>query len=242
MLENKISENEIINNLSEIVYDSANIAVLLVGSTAAFLQGVQVKPNDVDVIVVTDDFGKILRQVDIRAGIIYDITFISKDIFEKYIAEKQFFLIKAMKHTKVLFSKIENLNKKLQGLFVEELNSTVILSNQYIDLIRFEISHSFEDIRNRLEDGCTANLLMNDLMTEVLAAFFKLNGSIVPKNKKIIDVLKEKDLILYKKIENYYGECKKENKFALMDEIVIYVLQPFGGRKITWEKGEFPIK
>lgn len=101
-----------------------------------------------------------------------------------------------------------------------------------ITSIRYGLHDRYEDLKDVEHDPVASRLAGGALVLQALEAYCKLNRHWGDKHKRLVRYVSERDPLLGELLRDYYGRGMHPRHAY---EIVDYVLQPFGGRLITWE-------
>ncbi|MGI6226441.1 MAG: hypothetical protein ACOYJ1_09320, partial [Peptococcales bacterium] len=94
----------------------------------------------------------------------------------------------------------------------------------------------------RQDEYLNAIFLANNLFKEILVVYFKLNNEWVPKDKKLLAQVKLRSEELNNLCMSFLNEKNIEKKLTLLEGVIKYVLNPWGGKLKYWPKGIFPLK
>ncbi len=115
------------------------------------------------------------------------------------------------------------------------------LSDEDVNYYRFLLSNRYDDVLKRSDREVEGDFMANIFVHEVIKIYFKLNNSWVPRDKKLLKIIFEVDIILYELIKASLKEQDLNQKIKICHDILVYVLRPYGGKLNTWDKSEFPI-
>lgn len=191
------------------------------------------KPDsDVDLYIVTERSGKILekRFVD---GVEFGIEFVNfTDVYRGILTRRNTSYWRNFKESKILFSRHPSVP------FMVEMASMLFtagmppLPPDYIILYRKRLYHILEDGDELLEKGDIPGLLYNDnlLFCDTIKKWFRLHNWLDTKRTYVMREIKEKDEYLYDLCAEYLLERDAAKKHETLRNIIVYVLEPYGGQ------------
>lgn len=231
----------ILNDVVEELKSDANVlSISLIGSASTRPDSLD-KVSDIDLFVVKEVSSGFEREVRIVSGKEFDISYIDVDDLNKLIIKDNHFWINILSRAKHLFKR----NTLIEGYFQLAnkiyMNGPTPLSESDIKYIRFKMTKKLEDLEHRMDKSVVFQYLAGVYLPQILASYFKLQNTWVPRDKKMIDLLFDVDLILYELVKgSYKAETSKEH-LRLIDDIVIYILKPYGGKLAQLERCHLPI-
>lgn len=190
--------------------------------------------NDIDLMVIVEDDLKYLREI---VGL-FDVSYISIKQLKREIQKKSNFLVTSLTSFKVLYQKNNEVISILEK--IKDMKSPK-LNRLDIDYHCFTLYQQLVAIEKRLIDTSNALFLMNNLLKEGLVFYLRKMGFFVPKDKKILDLIKKDNDHLYQMSISFINESNIEKRFNLIKNIIDEVLKPYGVLK-EWKKGPFPLK
>lgn len=227
-----------VNQLKE---DEDVVTISLVGSASDLEEKYFYKLADIDLFVVKHGISNFVKEVVEYEGVNFEVSYIDVPALDKLIAKDNHHSIRLLAKSKKIFKRNEDATEcfdKAREIFFEGPDQ---LSEEDITYYRFLLSNLYEDVENRITHEVEAEFLSNIFVHEVLKAYFKLNNSWVPRNKKLLTIVFEVDIILYELVKASLKEKDIERKIKICHDILVYVLRPYGGKLNKWEKSEFPI-
>lgn len=229
------------DKIEEIKSNTSALSIILVGSAVNTRDEDFDKLKDIDMFIITND-NSFQREVVNIDNIEFDISYMPKNLLKIGIEEKWPFLINALSKYKIIYNKIDDMKLLLEKISYIYKKGPDSMDRQEVDYIRFNLFQKFEDMMVRREDEVNFQFLVHSLLNDILIAYLKINNIWIPKDKKILAVIKKNDNDLYNMCKNFILEYKQDRKIILLDKILSYVLMPVGGRLKYWEKGNFPLK
>ncbi|WP_425446699.1 hypothetical protein [Dethiothermospora halolimnae] len=229
------------DKIEEIKSNTSALSIILVGSAVNTRDEDFDKLKDIDMFIITND-NSFQREVVNIDNIEFDISYMPKNLLKIGIEEKWPFLINALSKYKIIYNKIDDMELLLEKISYIYKKGPDSMDRQEVDYIRFNLFQKFEDMMVRREDEVNFQFLVHSLLNDILIAYLKINNIWIPKDKKILAVIKKNDNDLYNMCKNFILEYKQDRKIILLDKILSYVLMPVGGRLKYWEKGNFPLK
>lgn len=201
--------NEEIKN---IINDSKVTSILLVGSAKNLdlsLDDIQI--NDIDIFVTTKegpDQERIIKDIN---GIEFDINYFSNEGVNKFIENKEYFFLKEMKEAKIIYDKNKDINKIIELCNTEYNKGPKSLTQNEKSFLKMEILSKIERLKQREKyEDFEYKFLINIYLKDIIESFFKINDKWIPKDKKMMSVLKKEEIQLFnfvKKVnENYLYE------------------------------------
>jgi len=217
--------------------------ILLIGSGAEAYREDLDKVRDIDLFVIYENSSSPFeREVINFKGVEFDISYISLRELKTGVREEWSFLISSLYKFRYVYKKDDKAEEVLRKINELYNNGPRKLKKIEIDSIRFEINQYLAELQVRRKDKFNCIFLTNNLLKRVLVAYFELNNLWIPKDKKILNAIMERDRQLFDKVVQY---IKKDNlliKIELLEDIIKYVLNPFGGTLMEWKKGPFPLE
>lgn len=216
-------------------------AILLIGKTAKVPEDNFDQLNDVDLLVVYENNRDFERQVEMINGVPFDISYISIFDLITQVEGRSIIWINMIMGAKIYFAKNELIFGIIDRVKDIYLSGTGKLSEEDVEFIRFKLSQQLVDIENRTKDVILASFLMHQLFNQSLENYYALNAMWLPNPKNMIENLEVIDENLSKMVKDFIFECTSKRQHAILIDIVDYVLEPFGGRLLTWKKGHYHI-
>lgn len=181
--------------IKEIVENPNTLAVFLVGSSKNIdFDSSNEQINDIDVFVFVEQGENQERILSKEEGIDFDINYFSKFGVRKLLLDKEYFFIKEMKDAKVLFDKADIANN------IKEVSSDIYLrgpekiSLEEKSFLKLDIESKISRLKHRENfDGFEYHFLTNLYLKDIIIGYFNIEDKWVPKDKKLLKVLKEED-------------------------------------------------
>ncbi len=215
--------------------------ILLIGAGARAGEDELQHLNDLDFLVITAKSHSYEREVYEIENVKFDLSYISLDLLKAGLKEKWPWLLSALAHYKIIFKRGDELDDILKNAARIYSLGPRALEKTEIRCLRFSLYQSWVDLMNRRCDPINSAFLANNLFKEVLVSYFKLNNIWVPKDKKVLDSISKTDQELFQLCTSFLAEQALDRKIAILEDILTYVLKPFGGILEHWERGEFPL-
>ncbi|KJS85286.1 MAG: hypothetical protein JM58_08900 [Peptococcaceae bacterium BICA1-8] len=215
-------------------------AVFLTGAAAGELCDFS-KLRDIDIFVILPKGQFLEREVADRGGVTWDITYLPINLLKQGIKEKWPFLILGLYKSKPIIIEDVQVDYLLAEIQSISLQGPGALTEEELKYLRFKLAQDYEDLYNRRKDAFNSKFLAYNLFKEILIAYFNLNNRWVPREKKMLAAIKEeKDL--YNVCVKFLEEKNVEKSLSYLQNMIKYVLNPWGGTLINWPKGKFPLK
>ncbi|UWD47789.1 hypothetical protein NYR90_14710 [Clostridioides difficile] len=196
-------------NIKKLIDNPNTLAVFLVGSSKdADFSFYDVEINDIDVFVFVKEGEKQERVLFEQKGIEFDINYFSKDGVKKLLSDREYFFVKEMKDAKVLFD-IENISNTIKDVSREiYLKGPSKLSLEEKSFLKQDIETKISKLKNKEKfDVFEYHFLTNLYLKDIIIGYFNINDKWVPKDKKLLKVLKKEDNELFSLVskvsENY---------------------------------------
>ncbi len=191
------------------------------------------KINDVDLfIITTEDETKQLRQIKRIKEVEFDLNYFPEVIFKEMIRRKVQFVLEEMFSGKVVYDP-DGVGENYIQLARQTYESGPPQSSKgNLTYLKFNLQSKLDSIikleQAGWEDSKEKELeflfLSNLWLKSLLAYYFKIKEIWVPKEKRLLKVLKQEDELLYDKVKSFYE--KKEAK--LLKDIAGYVFYEDG--------------
>jgi hypothetical protein len=217
------------------------ISVSLIGTAATVSKDKYETMNDIDLFVVMQNYGTHEREVRQHDGMSYDITYFDIQDLNKLIVKNNHSWIRILSKAKHLYKKdsiVEAYFALANRIFVSGPDS---VQSSEINAYRYQITSGLNDVFNRKDKEIDCLFLSSVFLNELLQHYFKLQNTWVPRPKKILNVLFEDDMILYELVKATLKAEILEDKLRLLDDLVIYILRPYGGKIEAMNRTPFPI-
>jgi hypothetical protein len=219
-------------------------AIFLVGSAvdAVDMEIIDLeKIKDIDIFVITPGENHFQREVLEKEGIKFDISYLPLDLLKKGIQEKWALVISVLAKAKLIYGENQEIIRLVKEISNIYLSGPGPLTQEEMKYIRFKLYQDYEDILYRKSDHSIVKFLAYNLFREILVTYFKLNEKWVPKDKKILKIIKKEEQMLYNLCNQFLEEENTEKILQILLTILEYVLNPFGGVLRYWPKGKFPL-
>ncbi|KPI54549.1 hypothetical protein IM33_07835 [Clostridioides difficile] len=195
--------------ITKIIENQNTLAVYLVGSSKYVdftLYDVEI--NDIDVFVFVKEGEKQERVLFEKKGIEFDINYFSKDGVKKLLSDREYFFIKEMKDAKVLFDNgnISNAIKEIsRNIYLNGPNKMSLGEKSFL---KQDIKAKISNLKNKEKfDVFEYHFLTNLYLKDIIIGYFNINDKWVPKDKKLLKVLKKENNKLFELVsrvsENY---------------------------------------
>lgn len=231
--------DKIKQELEQLVKNPEVLAAFLVGSAATF-ENFNFT-GDIDIFLIMADGKDLEREVVEREERIWDITFLPLNLLERGIKEKWPFLITSLGKSTSLVVRDNRIKPLVEEIYKLIEEGPGALAEEEINYLRFRLSQDFEALIARRDDCLNAQFLAHSLFKEVITSYFRVNNLWVPKEKKMLSSIKSKDLDLYKMCIDFLEENNIQESLGILENMLNYVLNPFGGQLKFWAKGKFPL-
>ncbi|SHJ97758.1 hypothetical protein [Paramaledivibacter caminithermalis] len=216
------------------------LSILLIGAGANIEEEDFHTLRDIDLFVITHGKYEFERELITVDGVLFDVSYMSYNSFEKAIYDETPFLINSLQSYKFVYNIDKDLAKLLDKIRYLYKRGPQKLKKDEIDYIRFKLYQDFTDILGRKEDLINTEFLMNNLFYNILTYYYKLHGYWIPKDKKILKDIQKIDKVLYNLSIDFIGE-ELDKKIEKLNTIMNYVLKPYGGVVKFWKRNSFPI-
>lgn len=213
----KIYKEEIEN----IINEENTIAAFLVGSAKKYdLSLEDTKVNDIDIFVFSKQDKEQIRIIKEIQGIEFDINYFSENELKNIINRKEYFFLNEMKDAKTIFDK-KNISDSLISLckskYIEGPNE---LSQSEKEFLKVEIESKIQRLKNKEEyETYEYEFLTNLYLKDIIVGYFIINNKWIPKDKKLIKILKKENEELFNLIQNIY----KNHRYEDLENVYNYV-------------------
>lgn len=237
MLDEKFSDSK--QKLEQLVKMPGVLAAFLVGS--AVTSENNNFTGDIDIFLIMDNEEDLEREVVEREERVWDITFLPLNLLKQGIKEKWPFLITSLGKSKPIVVRDNRINPLMEEIYKLNEEGPGALSEEEINYLRFKLSQDFDALIARRDDCLNARFLGHSLFKEVITTYFRVNNQWVPKEKKMLSSIKSKDQELYNMCIDFLEENNIQESLGILENMLNYVLNPFGGQLKFWAKGKFPV-
>lgn len=218
------------------------ISISLIGTAATVSKDKYDTMNDIDLFVVMQNYGTHEREVRQHEGMSYDITYFDIQDLNKLIVKDNHAWIRILSKAKHVYKKdsiVEAYFALANSIFVSGPNA---VQSSEINAYRYQITSGFNDVYKRKDKEIECLFLSSVFLNELLQNYFKLQNTWVPRPKKMLDVLFEDDMILYELVKATLKADNLEDRLRLLDDLVLYILRPYGGKIEEMNRTPFPIE
>lgn len=221
--------------------DENVIAVSLIGSASDIGEKYFHKLADIDLFVVKKGVTNFMREVIPQEGFSFNVSYIDIPCFERLLDKDNHHWIRLLAKSKKVFKRNEEADPHFQKARRIFFDGPDKLSLDDVNYYRFLLSNMYEDVAKRKGREVESDFLANIFVHELLKVYFKLNNSWVPRDKKLLQIVFDVDIILYELVKASLKEKDLDEKIKICHDILVYVLKPYGGKQCNWERSEFPI-
>jgi len=221
--------------------DEHVVAILTIGKTAKVKDFNYNHLNDVDLLIVFDSNRPFERQVEDIQGVPFDISYVSIFDLITQIESRSNIWVNMLMGASVYYSKNELIFGIIDRVKDIYLNGTVNLEQEDIDFIRFTLSHKLKDIKNRLDEPMNAKHLTQLLFQRILEDYYALHAIWFPNPKNLIEKLSLVSEPLCGMAKSYLSAWTLEEQLIIVENMLKWILEPFGGLLYDWKKGHYVI-
>lgn len=226
--------------VEQIKQDPSVLSISIIGSGARKLDALE-QVYDIDLFVVKDDGEGFEREVKDIEGKEFDISYIDVEDLNKLIIKDNHFWLNILSKARHLYKR----NSLIDGYFQLAnrlyINGPTLLSDSEVVYIRFKTTKQVEDLSRRLNDATQFQYLANVYLTDMLRAYFRLQNTWIPRDKRMMDYIFNVDLVLYELVKGIYRAENTQDHLRLIDDIALYILKPYGGKISYLERCKLPI-
>ncbi len=228
---NRVFE-EVVASLKE---DSTVDAVSIIGSGAAHYKELD-KVVDIDLLILLNTPGHESREVKYISGKEYDFTYLSTDLLRKALDENSHIWLNLLSHAKHVYKRNDGIEELLKSANRIYMDGPQKISEQRIAYIRFTLTKKLEDLSYRKDKTVTFQYLAGVFLKYLTEAYFRLQNTWVPRDKSMMKVVFERDMLLFELIKAAFKAEDSETHYKIISDIVDYVLKPYGGKLTTLER------
>ncbi|MGX9756297.1 hypothetical protein ACWYRQ_08460 [Clostridioides difficile] len=217
-------------NIKKLIDNPNTLAVFLVGSSkdvdfSFYDAGI----NDIDVFVFVKEGEKQERVLFEQKGIEFDINYFSKDGVKKLLSDREYFFVKEMKDAKVLFD-IENISSTIKDMSRDiYLKGPSKLSLEEKSFLKQDIGTKISKLKNKEKfDVFEYHFLTNLYLKDIIIGYFNINDKWVPKDKKLLKVLKKEDNELF----NLVSKVSENYDYQKLLDVYNYIFKEIETKKI----------
>lgn len=217
-------------NIKKLIDNPNTLAVFLVGSSKDVdFSFYDVEINDIDVFVFVKEGEKQERVLFEQKGIEFDINYFSKDGVKKLLSDREYFFVKEMKDAKVLFD-MENISNVIKDMSRDiYLKGPSKLSLEEKSFLKQDIGTKIFKLKNKEKfDVFEYHFLTNLYLKDIIIGYFNINDKWVPKDKKLLKVLKEENNELF----NLVSKVSENYDYQKLLDVYNYIFKEIETKKI----------
>nr|UWI51485.1 hypothetical protein NZ312_07220 [Clostridioides difficile] len=217
-------------NIKKLIDNPNTLAVFLVGSSKDVdFSFYDVEINDIDVFVFVKEGEKQERVLFEQKGIEFDINYFSKDVVKKLLSDREYFFVKEMKDAKVLFD-MENISNVIKDMSRDiYLKGPSKLSLEEKSFLKQDIGTKIFKLKNKEKfDVFEYHFLTNLYLKDIIIGYFNINDKWVPKDKKLLKVLKEENNELF----NLVSKVSENYDYQKLLDVYNYIFKEIETKKI----------
>ncbi|MCC0636572.1 MULTISPECIES: hypothetical protein [unclassified Clostridioides] len=217
-------------NIKKIIDNPNTLAVFLVGSSKDVdFSFYNVEVNDIDVFVFVKEGEKQERVLFEQKGIEFDINYFSKDGVKKLLSDREYFFVKEMKDAKVLFD-MENISNTIKDMSRDiYLKGPSKLSLEEKSFLKQDIETKISKLKNKEKfDVFEYHFLTNLYLKDIIIGYFNINDKWVPKDKKLLKVLKKEN----KELFNLVSKVSESYDYQKLLDVYNYIFKEIETKKI----------
>lgn len=196
--------------------------------------------GDLDLLVIDEQYQIFEREVVQHENLEVDISYISEELLHQQVAAGSVIWTDVVKRFEKIYKGKENTFLRILALQQAGRKNKPGLTAEEIKFIRFDLKNNLQYLSRQKHDQPQSHYLKNNYLTALIEAYFQLTEPVIPKGKKQLSILKEKEPILYKMIEDFYKKDSKQS-YEILEKMTDHVLRHVGGPLLTFEKGVYPI-
>lgn len=229
--------------IEKILEDKDVNTILIIGSGSIISENDLDKIRDIDLLVTIERDAEFEREVGNYRGVEFDISYISMKDLRTELEQERTFLVTALNQYRFVYKK----NNKIDPLlnYAKELYLRGPYENRINkknkDFIRFMLYQQFGELGIGKKDEVNLAFLTNQFFSNILVAYYRLNNLWTPKDKKLINNIMKTNEALYNKAVLFQRSSDILHRIEILQDMMEYVLEPFGGVLKEWEKGSFPL-
>ncbi|MCC0631005.1 hypothetical protein [Clostridioides sp. ZZV15-6388] len=217
-------------NIKKIIDNPNTLAVFLVGSSKDVdFSFYDLEINDIDVFVFVKEGEKQERVLFEQKGIEFDINYFSKDGVKKLLSDREYFFVKEMKDAKVLFD-MENISDTIKDISRDiYLKGPSKLSLEEKSFLKQDIGTKISKLKNKEKfDVFEYHFLTNLYLKDIIIGYFNINDKWVPKDKKLLKVLKKENNDLF----NLVSKVSENYDYQKLLDVYNYIFKEIETKKI----------
>ena len=236
-----MKDNLFNKKISTIVEKDKPCGILLVGSLARMSNMEIDKARDIDIFVIVDK-AEFRREVINLEGLEFDVSYMPLNLLELSITKRISSIICVLAKSKILYKSNNILEEYLERIKTIYEKGPFTLDDYNINYIRFKLTQSYLTVKSRMQDRINFEFLSGVFIKELLNSYFKLNKIWMPPDKRMLNSIEDRKLL--EMIEEFYSINDKDNliesKLRKLEYLLDYIIEPFGGKLLLWEKGSYP--
>ncbi|MDB0441589.1 hypothetical protein C4R89_19195 [Clostridioides difficile] len=217
-------------NIKKLIDNPNTLAVFLVGSSKDVdFSFYDVEINDIDIFVFVKEGEKQERVLFEQKGIEFDINYFSKDGVKKLLSDREYFFVKEMKDAKVLFD-MDNISNTIKDMSREiYLEGPSKLSLEEKSFFKQDIGTRISKLKNKEKfDVFEYHFLTNLYLKDIIIGYFNINDKWVPKDKKLLKVLKKENNELF----NLVSKVSENYDYQKLLDVYNYIFKETETKKI----------
>lgn len=217
-------------NIKKLIDNPNTLAVFLVGSSKDVdFSFYDVEINDIDIFVFVKEGEKQERVLFEQKGIEFDINYFSKDGVKKLLSDREYFFVKEMKDAKVLFD-MDNISNTIKDMSREiYLEGPSKLSLEEKSFLKQDIGTRISKLKNKEKfDVFEYHFLTNLYLKDIIIGYFNINDKWVPKDKKLLKVLKKENNELF----NLVSKVSENYDYQKLLDVYNYIFKETETKKI----------
>ncbi|MGO0882875.1 hypothetical protein ACTPDI_08785 [Clostridioides difficile] len=217
-------------NIKKLIDNPNTLAVFLVGSSKDVdFSFYDVEINDIDIFVFVKEGEKQERVLFEQKGIEFDINYFSKDGVKKLLSDREYFFVKEMKDAKVLFD-MDNISNTIKDMSRDiYLEGPSKLSLEEKSFLKQDIGTRISKLKNKEKfDVFEYHFLTNLYLKDIIIGYFNINDKWVPKDKKLLKVLKKENNELF----NLVSKVSENYDYQKLLDVYNYIFKETETKKI----------
>ncbi len=216
------------------------ISISLIGTAGTVTKDKYDTMNDIDLFVVMQNYGIHEREVRQHEGMSYDITYFDILDLNKLIIKDNHAWIRILSKAKHVYKKDNTVDAYFALANQIFISGPDAVQTPEISAYRYQITSGFDDVFKRRDKEVECLFLSAVYLNELLQYYFKLQNTWVPRPKKILNVLFENDMVLYELVKATLKADSLDEKLTLLEDLVLYILRPYGGKIEEMNRTPFP--
>ena len=185
--------------------------------------------RDVDLFIITnEDERKQLRQVKNTEGIEFDLNYFPEKVAKAMLEKKMQFFLEEVSVGRVIYDPEGKAREYIEhGRQIYDQGPPEA-SKGNLAYLKYNLKSKLDSIVSRKAEDDDFEFefvfLAGQWLKNLLAYYFKIKGVWIPKDEKILEVLKEQDQVLYDKVKDFYEKKDTET----LKDIARYVFYEDG--------------